>query len=204
MNRRGITAVTVAAACAILLAGCAGKRGTASPAPSTAESTAATLPHTGAPTVDSPLSPAVLDGSPCDSALTSSQVDHLLGQPTPAKPSDTQLGPMCQWSSASGSGAGITVAYQTKSDQGISLAYQNVQPTAARWKSLAPIRGFPAVAYTNSADKRACVIVVGVTDKLAFSTGLTLGDKAAGEGKDCFDLAPEVAGTVLTNLKARA
>jgi hypothetical protein len=33
---------------------------------------------------------------------------------------------------------------------------------------------------------------------------LTLGDKSAAEGKDCFDAAPEVADTVLTNLKARA
>ena len=79
-----------------------------------------------------------------------------------------------------------------------------MQPKAARWTPLAPIQGLPAVAYANTNDKRACVIVVGVTDELAYSMGLTLGDKAAGEGKDCFDAAPEVADTVLTNLKARA
>ena len=48
------------------------------------------------------------------------------------------------------------------------------------------------------------MIVVGVTDELAYSVALTLGDKAAGEGKDASTGAPEVADTVLTNLKARA
>ena len=112
--------------------------------------------------VDAPLSSTVLDGSPCDTALTSDQVSTFLGDATPGKPSDSELGPICNWSSNSGSGAGIAVSYRTKSDQGISLAY-----------------GF------------------------AFSTGLTLGDKATSEGKDSFDIAPQVADAVLTNVKAR-
>jgi hypothetical protein len=203
MNRRGTTVATIAV-CGLLLAGCTGERGSASPAPSTASGTANPLPHDGAPKVDTPLAATVLDAGPCDTGLTAEQVSTFLGDATPGKLSDSQLGPICNWSSNSGSGAGIAISYQTKSDQGISLAYQNVQPKAARWTPLAPIQGFPAVAYANSNDKRACVIVVGVTDELAYSTGLTLGDKAAGEGKDCFDVAPEVADAVLTNLKARA
>jgi hypothetical protein len=203
MNRRGITVVTIAA-CGILLAGCTDKRGTADPAPSTAESSVAGLPHSGAPKVESPLSSTVLAGSPCDTALTRDQLTDLLGEPTPGRASDDALGSACNWSSDSGSGASIAVNYQVKSDQGLSLAYQNVQPAAARWKPLSPIEGFPAVAYANSEDKRACVIVVGVTDELAFSVALTLGDKATSEGKDSFDVAPQVADTVLSNLKARA
>ncbi|MEV6642787.1 DUF3558 domain-containing protein [Amycolatopsis sp. NPDC051371] len=186
----------------LLISACSGTP--KAPATTTTAPSSTASADSDVPKVQSPLPTTALDGSPCDSALTSSQVAHFLGQSTPAKPSDTQLGPLCQWSSASGSGAGITVAYQTESDQGIRLAYQNVKPKAARWQPLEAIQGLPAVAYTNTDDKRACVIVVGVTDELAFSTGLTLGDKAAGEGKDCFDLAPEVADTVLTNLKARA
>jgi hypothetical protein len=202
MTKRSITTMAAIMAGCLLISACSGTP--KAPATTTTAPSSTASADSDVPTVQSPLPTTALDGSPCDSALTSSQVTHFLGQSTPAKPSDTQLGPLCQWSSASGSGAGITVAYQTESDQGIRLAYQNVQPKAARWKPLASIQGFPAVAYTNSADKRACVIVVGVTDELAFSTGLTLGDKAAGEGKDCFDLAPEVADTVLSNLKARA
>ncbi|GAB3139753.1 DUF3558 domain-containing protein [Amycolatopsis stemonae] len=146
----------------------------------------------------------VLTGNPCDSALTPDQVSTFLGDATSGKPSDTALGPLCNWSSTSGSGAGFAISYQTKSDQGISLAYQNIQPKAARWKPLDPIQGFPAVAYANFDDKRGCAVVVGVTDELAFSVGLTLGDKAASEGKDCFDIAPQVADAVMSNVKARA
>ncbi|SEF28136.1 Protein of unknown function [Amycolatopsis pretoriensis] len=202
MTKRSITIMAAITAGGLLVSACTGTP--KAPATTTSATSSTTSAAGDVPTVPSPLPATALDGSPCDSALTSSQVTHFLGQSTPTKPSDTQLGPMCQWSSASGSGAGITVAYQTKSDQGIGLAYQNVQPQAARWQPLDAIQGFPAVAYTNTEDKRACVIVVGVTDKLAFSTGLTLGDKSAAEGKDCFDAAPEVADAVLTNLKARA
>jgi hypothetical protein len=203
MNRQGTTTIAAIAVCGLLLAGCTGERGSASPAPSTTSSDAAALPHSGAPKVDTPLSSTVLDGSPCDTALTSEQVSTFLGDATSGKPSDSELGPICNWSSNSGSGAGIAVSYQTKSDQGISLAYGNVQPKAARWKPLDPIQGFPAVAYANFDDKRSCVIVIGVTEELAFSTGLTLGDKATSEGKDSFDIAPQVADAVMTNLKAR-
>ncbi|MEA5359807.1 DUF3558 domain-containing protein [Amycolatopsis sp., V23-08] len=203
MNRRG-TAIAAIAACGLLLAGCTGEHGSASPAPSTPDSTAAALPHDGAPKVDTPLPSKVLDGSPCETALTPDQLTGLLGEPTQGKASDDTLGSACNWSSNSGSGASIAVNYQVKSDQGLSLAYQNVQPTAARWKPLDPIQGFPAVAYATSNDKRACVIVVGVSDQLAYSMALTLGDKATSEGKDSFDVGPQVADTVLTNLKARA
>jgi hypothetical protein len=202
MTKRSITTMAAIMAGGLLISACGGTPETPASTTTTPWSTASA--NSDVPTVASPLPATALDGSPCDSALTSSQITHFLGQSTPAKPSDTELGPMCQWSSASGSGAGITVAYQTESDQGIGLAYENVKPKAARWQQLEPVQGFPAVAYTNTDDKRACVIVVGVTDKLAFSTGLTLGDKSAAEGKDCFDAAPEVADAVLTNLKARA
>jgi hypothetical protein len=145
-----------------------------------------------------------LDGSPCETALTSEQISTFLGQASAGSSSDNQLGPTCHWGNAAGSGAGITVAYQTKSDQGLALAYHNVQPKAARWKVLDPIQDYPAIAYSDFDDKRAGVIVVGVTDSLAYSVSLTLGDKAASENKDAFDLGPQVADAVLTNLKARA
>ncbi len=204
MNRRGTTTIATIVACGLLFAGCTGERGTATPAPSSSSDSASAVPDSGAPKVDSPLSATALDGSPCDTALTGDQVSTFLGDATQGKPSDSELGPLCNWSSSSGSGAGIAIGYQTKSDKGIGLAYQNVQPKAARWKPLDPIQGFPAVAYANFDDKRSCVIVVGVTDELAFSVGLTLGDKATSEGKDSFDIAPQVADVVMTNVKARS
>ncbi|SEB40291.1 Protein of unknown function [Amycolatopsis tolypomycina] len=202
MTKRSITTMAAIMAGGLLVSACNGTP--KAPASTTTAPSSTASANGDVPTVPSPLPATALDGNPCESALDSSQITQFLGQSTPAKASDTELGPMCQWSSASGSGAGITVAYQTKSDQGIGLAYQNVKPQAARWEPLDPIQGFPAVAYANVDDKRSCVVVVGVTGKLAFSTALTLGDKSAAEGKDCFDAAPRVADTVLTNLKARA
>ncbi|WP_328446757.1 DUF3558 domain-containing protein [Amycolatopsis sp. NBC_00438] len=198
-----LVAATVVAVGTTSLTACAGARRTAGMATPAPVSTTET-PDSGAPQVSDPLSADALDGSPCETALTSDQVSTFLGDATRGRESDSQLGPICNWSSNTGSGAGIAISYQTKSDQGIGLAYRNVQPVAARWQPLEPIQGFPAVAYANSDDIRACVIVVGVTDELAFSIGLTLGDKATSEGKDSFDLGRQVADVVALNLKAKA
>ncbi|WET79653.1 DUF3558 domain-containing protein [Amycolatopsis sp. QT-25] len=199
------------AAGTLLLAACDGNRatpgtptaGTNSP---TASPSTAGLPHSGAPAVQNPLPAKVLDGSPCDSALTVQQLESFLGEPDPAKPSTDALGTACRWNAASGSGAGFTVSYQTKSDQGISLAYQSVKSEVARWVELTPIDGYPAIGYGGNApgDERHCVVVVGVSDQLAYSVSLSRGDKAGREGKDSCILGRDVAAEVLKNLKGRA
>ncbi|MFJ9782168.1 DUF3558 domain-containing protein [Amycolatopsis sp. NPDC101161] len=202
-----LTAATIAAG-ATLLTACTGKDAlTGSPTPAPASTSNSELPNSGAPKVDNPLPAKVLDGSPCDSAITAEQVKGYLGQSDAPQPKDSELGPYCEWSSTSGSGAGILVGYETKTGQGISLTYKNVKPKAKRWvDDLEPVQGYPAVGYVDvgTADNRTCVITVGVSDELAYSVSLTLGDKAAGEGKDACQLGRGVADTVLTNLKARA
>ncbi|SDU56388.1 Protein of unknown function [Amycolatopsis keratiniphila] len=159
--------------------------------------------------MQNPLPAKVLDGSPCESALTPEQIKTFISEPKPADPSTDALGPACDWSSASGSGAGFSISYQTKSDQGISLPYQSVKPKTARWLELDPIDGYPAIGYANNVgvskdDKKFCVVVVGVSDQLAYSVSLGLGDKAYREGKDSCELGRDVAAEVLKNLKGRA
>lgn len=154
--------------------------------------------------MDNPLPAKVMDGSPCDSALTEQELTDYLGQPGAAKPKDSELGPMCDWASTSGSGAGILVAYETKTGQGLSLTYKVEKPKAGRWvDDLAPVQGYPAVGYVDvgASGQRSCVIVVGVADDLAYSVSLVLGSDS---GKDACQLGRGVADTVLTNLKARA
>lgn len=210
MNQRYVGTIAAIAAGTFLLTACTGDRkvaGTAT-APSSSSSSADT-PAGGAPKVGSPLPDKVLDGNPCDNAITSEQLTDFLGQTLPAKPNNDALGPGCHWGSASGSGAGINVTYQTKSDQGLNLAYQNVQPKAARWIVLDPVQGYPAVAYASNGgvdpnDKRTCVIVVGVTDQLAYAVALVLGNNAYKEGKDSCVIGRDVADAVMTNLKQRA
>ncbi|MCR6489530.1 DUF3558 domain-containing protein [Amycolatopsis sp. OK19-0408] len=199
MTRRSTT-LTVVTACAVLLAGCTGERGTAQPA---STSPAAELPNSGAPKVENPLPAKVLDGSPCDTALTATQVSDVLGDTGQGKSQDEALGPLCQWDSSSGSGAGLTVGYDTKSDQGISLSYKNTKPKSTLWKELEPVQTYPAIAYGDQSDKRLCNVVVGVSDELTYGVTLTLGDKAAADGKDACELGRTVADMVMTNLKAR-
>nr|WP_268744774.1 DUF3558 domain-containing protein [Amycolatopsis decaplanina] len=203
----------MAASGTLLLAACDGGRTTpGTPAPDTpaASSSAAGVPNNGAPAVQNPLPANVLDGSPCDSALTTQQLETFLGEPSPGKPSTDALGTACDWHSTTGSGAGFSIGYQTKSDQGISLSFQSVKPKADRWLVLDPIDGYPAIGYANNVgapkpdDKLACVVVVGISDQLAYSVSLTLGDKAYREGKDSCDAGRSVAAEVLKNLKGRA
>ncbi|MER6664747.1 DUF3558 domain-containing protein [Amycolatopsis japonica] len=188
----------------LLLSACDGDRGTPTPTTPAASSSAAGVPNSGAPAVRNPLPAKVLDGSPCESALTPQQLETFIGEPKPAEPSTDALGTACRWSSASGSGAGFTISYQIKSDQGISLPYKNVKPKAARWVELEPIDGYPAIGYTNIQDDNGCAVVVGVSDQLAYSVSLSLGDKATQQGKDGCKLGRDVAAEVLKNLKGRA
>jgi len=205
-SRHLLATLALVATGTLILAACDGNRGTPTPGTSTpvASSSAAGVPNSGAPAVKNPLPAKVLDGSPCDSALTAQQLETFLGEPKPAEPSTDALGTACDWRAASGSGAGFSISYQTKSDQGISLPYKNVKPKAARWVELDPIDGYPAIGYTNIQDDNGCAVVVGVSDQLAYSVSLSLGDKATQQGKDGCKLGRDVAAEVLKNLKGRA
>ncbi len=208
MNRRHIVGISMTLASTAFLTACSG--GHATPTVSSAPTSASTadVPNNGAPKVENPLPAKVLDGDPCDDALTSGQLSSFLGQTSAPKSSNDPLGASCTWTSASGSSASILVGYQTKSDQGISLAYKNVKPKAARWADLEPVQGYPAAGYVDvgldSDNKRNCVVVVGVSDELAYSVSLIIGDKAAAQGKDACDLGRGVADAVMTNLRQRA
>jgi hypothetical protein len=204
MNRQSIITLTVGAACVALLTACNGERGTATPAPTSSATTGSDVPGNGAPAVANPLPDQVLEGSPCDTALTTTQVSDFLGNTGPGKAEDAELGPLCQWDSTSGSGAGLTVGYDTKSDQGLGLAYKNTKPKSTLWKELSPVQEYPAIAYGDATDKRLCNVVVGVTDKLTYGVTLILGDKAAADGKDACEIGRSVADAVMTNLKARS
>ncbi|WP_328613226.1 DUF3558 domain-containing protein [Amycolatopsis sp. NBC_00355] len=209
MNRRSLVFPVAVLFGALGLAACTDSNKSPATTESSATTSAAELPNSGAPKVENPLPASVLDGSPCDSALTAEQLTGYLGRPGSPLEKEETLGPSCTWSSDSGSGAGILVGYETKTGQGISLTYKNEKPKAARWvDDLDPVQGYPTVAYVDTGidpeHKRSCVITVGVSDELAYSVSLTLGDKAAGEGKDACDLGRGVADTVMTNLKAKA
>jgi hypothetical protein len=149
----------------------------------------------------------VLDGSPCDTALTSADVKEFIGTPDPAKQDEDPTGEICFWYNAAGSGARIGVTYQTKIDGGLRLAYKNVKPTAVRWDVLQPIQGYPAVSYLPAGDDpnaiSQCHIVVAIADNLSYSVDVTVGDQARQRGVTGCVAGRDVADRVMTNIKAR-
>ncbi|WP_245573987.1 DUF3558 domain-containing protein [Amycolatopsis nigrescens] len=174
----------------------------------TASTPSNSAPANGAPKVKEPLPATVLNGAPCDTALTAADVNEFIGTSAAGQPGENELGPKCYWSDAQGSGAGFTVFYQIKAKGGLGPAYQNVKPRAARWEELAAIQGYPAVGYlpAGAEGSRAsgCQVVVGISDDLAFSVAMTLGDGARNKGVDPCTAGRDVADRVLTNIKGRA
>jgi hypothetical protein len=192
-----------------LLAACSGSTVVGSPTTTSSGQPTSTGSTTLAPPVQNPLPAKAIDGSPCDSALSGTQLSDLIGKTDPAKPGDTPLGSSCSWENASANGAGISVYYQTKSDQGLNLAYKNVKPTATHWEELQPIQGYPAVGYRAAGDTDTtgtdhCNVVVGISATLSYSVAITMSTTAIAKKIDACAAGRDVADRVLTNIKARA
>ncbi|WP_037360367.1 DUF3558 domain-containing protein [Amycolatopsis orientalis] len=208
MTRRTLATVLGAVAVASVAAGCSG--GSAAP-PSTSTpasaSTAAALPHSGAPKVEKPLPASVLSGQPCQEALTPDQLNQIFGTAPQGKPDNLAgLGPNCKWNNID-SGAGLTVSYTTQTHQGLSALYQNTKPQAKVWRELPPIQGFPAVAhstYSSGTQDGFCAVSVGIADDLSFDASLTPSDAKRASGADPCELSARVADMVVTNLKRKA
>lgn len=203
MNRRSLVPLLVAIG---ITASCSGGNDptpSASTAPSPA---AASLPYAGAPKVDQPLPPSVLSGNPCQDALTQPQIKEILGTTTPPKPEDiSATGPSCRWGNLD-SGAGLTVFYDIRTHQGLSSVYQNTKPKTTTWRTLPPIHGLPAVAwsiYTGVGVDDSCDVSVGTADDYTVDAALTLGRGKAGKADPC-ELTAKVADMVVTNLRQRA
>ena len=214
MSRRFSAAVAVVCVGAGLLAACSGGTVGGTPSPATGSTSASSsavasssASSGGVPKVPSPLSASALDGSPCDSALTTEQVTTFIGTPkTPERTDDFATGPRCTWFSA-GSGGQIGVFYETKIGGGMDVIYRNVKPKSGRWEPTT-VQGYPAVAGTDKGMDQSitgtCNVTVGIRDDLVFGVGLSLSDNARKRGVDSCQGAEDIANTVLTNLKGRS
>jgi hypothetical protein len=116
-----------------------------------------------------PLSEKAIDGSPCDSALTAADLVKFIGSPD-----------------------------QTKSN-GLSDAYQNVKPTAVHWEELEAVQGYPTVDYRAAGDVDTagvdhCQVVVGISNSLAYSVGITLSELPKSKGVNPCSAAKAIAG----------
>lgn len=215
MNGRLALPIAVACACAGLLVGCSSDPilGTPASGSTTATTTASTSGAPGpadsgeAPTVQNPLPASVLDGNPCDSALTTEQVASFIGTTKAPQRSDIATGPQCTWFSVDGVSGQISVYYNTKAGGGLNATYRNVRPDADRWEPMT-LQGYPAVATAqkglSQSTTGACNAFVGISNDLTFGVGLVLGDNARERGVDSCAGVQKVANAVLTNLKGRS
>ncbi|MEV4596059.1 DUF3558 domain-containing protein [Amycolatopsis sp. NPDC049253] len=198
---RALQTLAFAAAALAGITGCSSTPVATPPAPSPSSS-AGTLPHSGAPKVEHPLPASALSGDPCQEALTSAQLKEILGTAPQGARDDSAVGPACNWHAD----AAVGVSYATQTHEGLSAVYKNTKPQSKVWRPLPAIQGFPAVGHApDSSDtpNDFCQVSVGIRDDLSFDTSLFLSSGKVGKADPC-ELAAQVAGMVVTNLRARA
>lgn len=202
-----VVAALVAAAAALLVAGCSeSSPGRAAPMPSSSSNTASglpstsTLPHSGAPAVDDPLPKSVITGDPC-AALTRRQVEEALGKNASAgERDDIETGPTCEWEDST-SGAGFIVFFGTVVGEGLSSYYQNTKPQSGTWRELSSLEGFPAVAFQSKGNDLTCEVAVGLADEYTVAVGSS---PSHGAEITACELSQKLAEVVVQNLKQKA
>ena len=171
--------------------------------PSETDDPAEELPTDGAPAVTDPLDTTAFQANPC-TALTAAQSTEL-NVGSSGKPGEEALGNVCTWANLETGGMAI-LAFLDKDPRGLSAVYRaDKEGKWAYFEELSPIEGFPAVArdLTDDREKGTCSIVVGVSDKIAFSLFLQLSLANSGQ-KDPCDTASLVAGDALQTMKQGA
>ncbi|QRP48088.1 DUF3558 domain-containing protein [Amycolatopsis sp. FDAARGOS 1241] len=197
-----IAIVGLAVICAV--SACSGTSGTASPM-----STGNPSPTTGgqqsgsaAPEIANPLPASLIQGDPC-AVLTSSQVDSLFSRPPQrGAAEDTGVAKSCSWSDVDrGSQIGIQLVYSWKDGLGTVYATQG----RGFFKELAPVQGYPVVAYGPSDDrsKGFCNVAIGIANNAAFEADVRVANAVVGQGDPCDD-ARKVADLAITTLKGGA
>ncbi|MEV7092873.1 DUF3558 domain-containing protein [Amycolatopsis sp. NPDC051045] len=183
MNRR-LTAVPALAFAVLAVAGCDGKtRGTANPAPSTAESSSETTRSTAdtAPRVPSPLATGSITSDACATLSASARSGLGLGE---GEPRSTGNGPSCTFQEAADPGNQIDVTTVTANKNGLQDVY-DTKANDAYWGET-QAAGYPGV-YAAAVDDRKngkCGLFVAVTDQLTVNI-LVQYDNGAGASDPC-------------------
>ncbi|WP_328606706.1 DUF3558 domain-containing protein [Amycolatopsis sp. NBC_00345] len=188
---------------ACMLAGCSSGPGPATPNTSTPSS-----PESGAassvfapPKITNPLPAGTLDGDPCR-ALTPSQLTTFLGASATGKPSDSGLAKTCHWAN-NDRGSLITVQFVYIWRDGLGHVY--AKKDRGFFEELAPVQGYPVVAYGSRDDRSTgrCGVAVGIADNAAFEADATISRSNVGKTDAC-DAARRISDAVVTTLKGGA
>ena len=208
MTRRATPVLCAVVLVTVLATACGHGGNSVSPLPAnttSAATTSAALPHSGAPKVEHPLPASVLSGAPCATALTSQQLTTILGIAPTGKPGSDAVGTTCNWDN-SDKNSHVTVSYDTLDHAGLSSVYENTKPQAIVWKPLPAIQGFPAVAHvtTSGGDPSYfCQVTIGIADDLAVDVSIGLGPAKKGKVDPC-QVTAVAADMVVTNLRQKA
>jgi hypothetical protein len=183
VNRR-LIAVPALAFAVLALAGCTGKtRGTANPAPATAESSSSATRSTAdtAPGVPRPLDTASITSDACTTLTASARSDLGLGE---GQPRSTGNGPSCTFQESADPGNQIDVTTVTANKNGLQDVY-DTKANDAYWGETQAY-GYPGV-YAAAVDGRKsgkCGLFVAVTDQLTVNI-LVQYDHGAGASDPC-------------------
>ena len=205
MTTRTRLAAVGLAASALILSACSGNPGTAQPSSPAGLSQAPSAAGSGAPKVPNPLPAGTLDRDPC-STLTAGQISTLLGTSSPdVQPAkDTGVAKACHWANLDrGSGISVQLVYAWNDGLGHVYAKKN----EGFFKELAPVQGYPTVAYGPSDDRSTgrCGVAIGISDTMAFEADATISRSNVGKpGADPCDAARRIGDAVVTTLKGGA
>lgn len=191
------------------LTACGGGGGKADPPAqslpdSGSSSSNAQQPSTGAPKIADPLPASLIQGDPCK-VLTDSQLKTLFsGASLDVQPSrDTGVAKQCHWANLDrGSGVSVQLVYAWTDGLGHVYAKKN----EGFFKELAPVQGYPVVAYGPTDDRSTgrCSVAIGIADNAAFEVDVKLADSQTGKNVDPCQDAQHVADLAVTTLKGGA
>ncbi|CRK61190.1 hypothetical protein [Alloactinosynnema sp. L-07] len=152
-----------------------------------------------APKVTKPLDAAGFIGKPC-TLLASTQSTGLGLEAEGAQ--DQGVGdPFCSWSDKERR-ADYTVGFISPNRNGLSDTYRAMQkPGEAAYFEPTTVAGYPGVFVDglDDRDRGHCKVIVGVRDELAFHVF-----SQGGPGRAACDKVKDIAGEVITTLKAGA
>ncbi|GAB2979350.1 DUF3558 domain-containing protein [Amycolatopsis acidiphila] len=159
-----------------VLSACSGGGGSAgSIPPATSASSAASSSSSGgglAPSVANPLPTDAIVANPC-SALSAAQVTQI-GLTGSGDLSHHDVGPTCEWKSATSSLNSVYIAPVTADKNGLSDVYATRQND--KYFEPTTVSGYPAV-YAGVSDRSDgdCSLWVGVTDQLTINVQAQIG-----------------------------
>ncbi|MBN6036182.1 DUF3558 domain-containing protein [Amycolatopsis sp. 195334CR] len=209
--RRPTRSLLCAAGLVLLLSACEGKdvpgaptvptAGAMEPSPS---ADASDVPAFGAPKVDSPIDISKSEAQPCET-LTDAQINGLLGSDTKEsreESGDIIAGPGCTWHSYGSQSAFVGVLFPKVTDLGLSGFYRAKGGQYKFFEEMAPVRGYPAVAWngTDETAKGVCNVVAGTSDRATVNVTVTLSEKNVGKKNPC-EAARDVLDMVIGNIQ---